>query len=84
MITEERISAFINSFDKGNTPFLDEIERFALENRIPVIRQEPVKASACHKTAGADFGGGNCHWVFRAPYERVWARGLQDYHHRKI
>ena len=40
MITEERISAFINSFDKGNTPFLDEIERFALENRIPVIRQE--------------------------------------------
>lgn len=40
MITEERISAFINSFDKGKTPFLDEIERFALENRIPVIRQE--------------------------------------------
>ena len=40
MITEERISTFINSFDKGNTPFLDEIEKFALENGIPVIREE--------------------------------------------
>ncbi len=40
MIINERISTFINSFDTGNTPFLNEIEHFARENQIPVIRQE--------------------------------------------
>ncbi len=40
MITQERISAFINSFDAGNTPLLDEIERYAGQNAVPVIRQE--------------------------------------------
>lgn len=40
MITEERISAFINSFDKGNTPFLDELEKSALAAGIPIIRPE--------------------------------------------
>ena len=29
MIIDERMVAFINSFDKGNTPFLNEIEKFA-------------------------------------------------------
>ena len=29
MITEERISTFINSFDTGNTPFLNELEQYA-------------------------------------------------------
>ena len=40
MITEERISAFINSFDNGNTPFLDELEKSAADAGIPIIRQE--------------------------------------------
>lgn len=40
MITKERVSTFINSFDRGNTPLLNEIEEFARENQIPVIRQE--------------------------------------------
>lgn len=40
MITQERISAFINSFDGGNTPLLDGIERCAAESGVPVIRQE--------------------------------------------
>lgn len=40
MITQERISAFINSFDGGNTPLLDGIERCATESGVPVIRQE--------------------------------------------
>ena len=38
MITEERISTFINSFDTGNTPFLNELERFAIETNVPIIR----------------------------------------------
>ncbi len=40
MITEERISTFINSFDTGNTPFLNELEQFALETNVPVIRPQ--------------------------------------------
>jgi len=32
--------AFINSFDKGNTPFLDSLEREALQAKVPVIRRE--------------------------------------------
>lgn len=40
MITDERMIAFINSFDKGNTPFLDEIEKNALETEVPIIRKE--------------------------------------------
>ncbi len=39
MIIDERMSAFIDSFDKGNTPFLDEIEKYASETQVPVIRK---------------------------------------------
>lgn len=40
MIVDERMVAFINSFDKGNTPFLDAIEREALAAQVPIIRRE--------------------------------------------
>lgn len=40
MITEERVSTFINSFDTGNTPFLNELEQFALKTNVPVIRPQ--------------------------------------------
>ena len=40
MITEERTKVFINSFDPGNTPFLNELEQFALKTNVPIIRQE--------------------------------------------
>ncbi len=39
MIIEERMAAFIDSLDRGNTPFLDEIEAYAHENRVPVVRK---------------------------------------------
>lgn len=39
MITEERMSAFIASFDKGNTPFINEIEKYAIETQVPIIRR---------------------------------------------
>lgn len=39
MIIDERMAAFIDSFDKGNTPFLDEIEKSARETQVPVIRK---------------------------------------------
>lgn len=40
MIVDDRMVAFINSFDKGNTPFLNEIEKYALETEVPIIRKE--------------------------------------------
>ncbi len=40
MIVDERMVAFINSFDKGNTPFLDNLEREALAAEVPIIRKE--------------------------------------------
>lgn len=39
MIVDERMSAFIDSLDRGNTPFLDEIEKYALETQVPIIRK---------------------------------------------
>lgn len=40
MITDERISTFINSFDSGNTPFLNELEKYAIETNVPIIRPQ--------------------------------------------
>lgn len=39
MMADERLVAFINSLDRGNTPFLDGIEKEALRDRVPVIRK---------------------------------------------
>ncbi len=39
MIIDERMAAFIDSMDKGNTPFLDEIEEYALQTQVPIIRK---------------------------------------------
>ena len=40
MIVDERLVTYINSLDKGNTPFLNELEAEALRNHVPVIRRE--------------------------------------------
>lgn len=39
MIVDDRMSAFIDSLDKGNTPFLDEIEEYAIKTQVPIIRK---------------------------------------------
>ena len=39
MIIAERMAAFIDSLDQGNTPLLDKIERDALEAQVPIIRK---------------------------------------------
>lgn len=39
MIIDERMAAFIDSFDKGNTLFLGEIEKNARETQVPIIRK---------------------------------------------
>ena len=40
MTGDERINAFIDSLDTGNTPFLNEIEKEARETNVPVIRTQ--------------------------------------------
>ena len=40
MITQERINTFIQSFDVGNTDFLNELEQFALKTNVPIIRPQ--------------------------------------------
>ena len=40
MIVEERMRTYINSLDMGNTPFLEKLEKEALEGRVPIIRKE--------------------------------------------
>lgn len=39
MIVDERLAAFIDSLDRGNASFLDEIEKRALEEQIPIVRR---------------------------------------------
>ena len=40
MIVEERMRTYINSLDMGNIPFLENLEKEALEGRVPIIRKE--------------------------------------------
>lgn len=40
MIVNERMIAYINSLDMGNTPLLNEIEREARRDYVPIIRRE--------------------------------------------
>ena len=40
MIVNERMTAYINSLDMGNTPLLDQIETAAMQNHVPIIRRE--------------------------------------------
>lgn len=39
MIVDKRMADFIDLMDRGNTPFLDEIERYANETDVPIIRK---------------------------------------------
>lgn len=40
MIVNERMIAYINSLDMGNTSFLDKIEQEALDAYVPIVRKE--------------------------------------------
>lgn len=40
MITDERFTAYINSLENGNPSYLDELEVFAKDTQVPVIRKE--------------------------------------------
>ena len=40
MISDERITTYINSLDKNDNPFLTELRKKADEDRVPIIRKE--------------------------------------------
>lgn len=40
MIVNERIVAYINSLDRGNSPICNTIEKEAIEDNVPIIRKE--------------------------------------------
>ena len=40
MIIDERMVPYINSLDPGHTPFLENLERTAKQDRVPIIRRE--------------------------------------------
>lgn len=40
MIVNERLTAYINSLERGNTHVLEEIEKEALKDYVPIIRKE--------------------------------------------
>ena len=40
MITDERITAYINSLDSGDGEILDAIQKEAVESFVPIIRRE--------------------------------------------
>lgn len=40
MNRDERMAIYLNSLEAGNAPFLEELEREARQNRVPIIRRE--------------------------------------------
>ena len=40
MADQDRITTFINSLDRGNAPYLDDVEREAIAGEVPIIRKD--------------------------------------------
>ena len=40
MIVNERFVDYINSLERGNPAYLDDLEQFALKTSVPIIRKE--------------------------------------------
>ena len=88
MIVDERMVAYINSLDMGNTPFLEKIQEEALEDRVPIIRREMqsfLKDAAGTEDVRQEFWKWGRQWVF-PPFLSVnmHQRDAHDHHHRKI
>ena len=62
MIIDERMVTYINSLDTGHTPFLENLERTAKQDRVPIIRREmqSFKSILKDETAKENPGGRNC------------------------
>ena len=80
MIVDERLVTYINSLDTGNTAMLDQIEREATADYVPIIRKEMqsfLKFLLAMKKP--DCGG-----IFRHPYGGVRSCAVSDYNDREL
>ena len=86
MITENRLTAYINSLDQGDGELIEQIAETAVKNRVPIIRRE---TATLLKTMDACFpcqdpGSRNSGGVFSA-FDGVCNAGkLPDHDNRKI
>jgi len=81
MLIDERMAAFIDSLDRGNTSFLDELEKNALQERIPVIRKPVQSLLKFLLNLLKPRNILDCHRLFRVIDERVWTGRLSHYYH---
>ena len=89
MIVDERMVAYINSLDMGNTPVSGENPgEKRLKDRVPIIRREMqsfLKGAAGTETSGKNFGSGDGSGFFRPSVVCEYApEGAACDHHRKI
>lgn len=66
MIVDERMVTYINSLDEGHTPFLEELERQARRDYVPIIRREmqSFKIPSGGSKTTEDSGSGNRSGIF--------------------
>lgn len=72
MIIDERMSAFIDSLDSGNPAWLNEIEKYALDTQVPIIRrsmQSLLKFFTDIHKAEEHPGSRDCYRLFCVTYE---------------
>ena len=85
MIVQERMAVYINSLDTGNGPFLDALQRQALQDEVPIIRQDMQSflkvLLAVHQK---DSGSWNSGRIFCASDGRSYVGGVPDHNDRKI
>ena len=81
MIVEERMTAYLDSLDTGNSEFLETLEQQAKSDGVPIVRRhterdaELSEGAAADEAPGAHPGGGHGDRIFRDSDVREYAAG---------
>ena len=76
MIIDERMSAFIDSLDSGNPAWLNEIEKYALDTQVPIIRRSMKSILEVGTAIGfsallmSEYAPADCHITTIEKYEK--------------
>ena len=86
MTEDERFKVYINSLDRENPLWLEELETDARREGIPIIRRETqsllrVLLAMRRPEKILEIGTAIRHWLFCAFYEPVCTAGLPHYNH---
>ena len=79
MIVDERMVTYINSLDKGNIRFLNDLEQEALKNHVPIIRREMqsfLKVLLQNKSSGKDFRSRYCSRFFHTFHVYLFSKKM--------